>query len=212
MNMKTYLFIFLVFSSAAISQNIDATYKYAYGENAGWLNFKPSLGSGVTVTDSYVTGDLWAENIGWIRLKPASYGGVINNGLGELSGYAWGENIGWINFNPTVPGDEIDEYRVRIDHNGNFTGWAWGENIGWIHFSSDSPIAYNVKTSWITSCRVDLNDLASFSAQWLMPSNYPIYLESDFIHDRQMNVNFCDFSHLASLWMDYCPYAWPWRD
>ena len=108
--------------------------QYAWGENVGWINFEPSEGEGVTVTNSAVTGKAWGENIGWINLSPAT-GGVVNDGAGNLSGYAWGENVGWINFggvtiNPTT---------------GIFSGYAWGENIGWINFA---PNVVHIKTSW----------------------------------------------------------------
>jgi hypothetical protein len=110
--------------------------QYAWGENVGWINFNPSWGPGITVTDTAVTGYAWGENIGWINLSPSN-GGVVNDGSGNLSGYAWGENIGWINFGPLGG--------VRIGSDGKFTGYAWGENIGWINFSSQHSC---VKTSW----------------------------------------------------------------
>ena len=47
--------------------NIDTTNKYAWSENAGWLNFRPTNG-GVTVHDTYLSGYAWAENIGWVKL------------------------------------------------------------------------------------------------------------------------------------------------
>jgi hypothetical protein len=127
----------------AFAENIDPFnegLKYAYGENIGWINFKPSQGPGVTVTNSAVTGFAWAENIGWINLSPTN-GGVQNNGLGKLSGYAWGENVGWINFAPTGGG-------VQINPSGYFIGTAWGENIGWIIFNSTGAVPFGVRTSW----------------------------------------------------------------
>lgn len=121
--------------------------QYAWGENIGWVNMKPSFGPGVTVTDTSVTGYAWNENIGWINLSPNTYGGVVNNGAGILSGYAWSENAGWINFAPTNGGVAIDPAT------GVFKGKAWGENTGWIiFFTSGGPFSYNVKpvvkTSW----------------------------------------------------------------
>jgi hypothetical protein len=113
--------------------------RYAWGENTGWINLKPSYGPGITVTDSAVTGLAWGENIGWINFSPA-YGGVLNDGNGNLSGYAWGENVGWINVKPAGGG-------VKIDANGLFSGKAWGENIGWINFA---PSGGGVKTSWLS--------------------------------------------------------------
>ena len=129
---------------ATFAENIDPDddgSQYAYGENIGWLNFKPSLGPGVTVTDDMVTGFVWAENIGWVNLSPAAHGGVVNDGEGNLSGHAWGENVGWINFAPASGGG------VFIDEAGNLDGWAWGENIGWIHFQN-AALSYKVKTAW----------------------------------------------------------------
>src|SRR3990172_891230 len=82
----------------------------------------------------------YGENVGHLNLKPASYGGVANDGAGNLSGYAWGENVGWINFAPTGGG-------VTIGSDGVFDGWAWGENIGWIHLKN-LAIPYKVKTAW----------------------------------------------------------------
>lgn len=210
------IFCLLSFTAALFAQNIDPLddgSKYAYGENVGWLNFKPALGDGVTAGDTAVTGFAWCENIGWLNLYPSTYGGVENNGLGELSGFAWGENVGWVNFNPGPPGEVNDEYRVRIDHDGNFQGWAWGENIGWIHFAAVSPVAYKVSTSWLTSCHVDLNDLGCFARDWLNTSTLPLYLDADFIHSgRTSYVDLADFAYVSSLWLDLCPWAWPWLD
>jgi hypothetical protein len=102
------IIILMIFpwANPVLAENIDPLNEglhYAYGENVGWINFKPSQGPGVTVTGSAVTGYAWGENIGWINLSPAN-AGVNNNGAGILSGYAWGENIGWINFSPAGGG------------------------------------------------------------------------------------------------------------
>jgi hypothetical protein len=145
--------VLLHFGGTVFAENIDGdddgffdAYGYAYGENIGWINFKPSRGPGVTVTDSAVTGYAWGENVGWISLScentfycdTVDYG-VVNDGCGNLSGYAWGENIGWINFAP--PGGGVFIY----PNTGIFFGHAWGENIGWINFA---PSKGAVRTSW----------------------------------------------------------------
>lgn len=132
--------------------NIDTENKnfhYAYGENVGWINFKPSFGPGVTVTDSAVIGYAYGENIGWINLSCANNNscgdvnyGVVNDGDGNLSGHAWCENTGWINFAPDGAGVKIDP------GTGEFSGLAWAENIGWIKFRSNGPVTYGVTTSW----------------------------------------------------------------
>lgn len=134
---------------------------YAWGENVGWVNFNPSQGEGVTVTNGAVTGYAWGENIGWINLNP-TYGGVTNDGNGNLSGYAWGENVGWINFNPT--GSQV----IINSSTGDFSGYAWGENVGWISFSCANC---NVNTSWRKA--VAVTGGSGMPAEWFMPPKSP---------------------------------------
>ncbi len=132
--------VFVLYAFGAYAENMDpgsTGCQYAWAENVGWINFQPSWGPGVTVTDTAVTGMAWGENIGWIKLDPAN-GAVVNDGKGNLSGYAWAENVGWINFKPSGGG-------VIIGSDGKFTGYAWGENIGWINFSASNSC---VKTAW----------------------------------------------------------------
>ncbi len=169
--------------------------QYAYGENVGWLNFEPNAGDGVQVESDVLTGFVWAENIGWINLSPSTYGGIANDGTGNLSGYAWGENVGWINVNPVVSGDPTD-YGVKIDSDGNFSGWAWGENIGWIHLQSTSPVAYGVQ-----ACVVTLDDLQNFASYWLGTNS-----AADL--DPTGSVDMADYSIFASYWQDFCPDGW----
>jgi len=195
----------LCWAMSVFARNIDPYNdgsKYAYGENVGWFNFKPSQGSGVSVYAGKISGYVWQENIGWINLSPASYGGVTYDSQWNLSGYAWSENLGWINFNPTVPGDTTP-YGVVIDSQGNFSGWAWGENIGWIHFGSTTPIVYQV-----TVCVVSMDDLAHFAQQWLMssPDSGTGFLAADLNHNNQ--VDFVDYSIFSSAWRDFCPDGW----
>lgn len=110
---------------------VDPTYKYAWGENVGWVNFGCDNCS-VHVTDSGLSGYALSETAGWINLDA-----VANDGEGNLSGYAWSENTGYIKFDPTNGG-------VHINSSGEFTGSALSENVGWIIFSGDNK----VKTDW----------------------------------------------------------------
>ena len=177
--------------NVSFAENIDPYEdgsQYAYGENVGWLNFEPNQGPGVQVSSSEVTGFVWAENIGWINLSPSTYGGVINDGYGNLSGYAWGENIGWINFDPSFGG-------VTIDSEGNFDGYAWGENIGWINFG--------IADYYVVACKVTFEDLANFVALWLQTGSNAADLDGE-----ADNVDFEDYSIFAGFWQDYCPDGW----
>lgn len=123
---------FFVFASAT-DGIIDSTYKYAWGENIGWLNFG-TPGGNVHITDSALTGYVWSPNYGWINLSP-TLGGVANNGEGVLSGNAWGENLGWINFSG-----------VNISSQGQFSGLATiSRDNSLISFSCANCI---VKTDW----------------------------------------------------------------
>ena len=101
---------------------INSTYKYAWSNNGGWLNFGNSYGN-INITDSGITGYIWNENYGWINMSP-TYGGVSVNSSGALSGYGWGENTGWVNFTG-----------VSINCSGQFTGTATNDTLGTITFN-----------------------------------------------------------------------------
>ena len=136
--------------------NIDGTYKYAWGENIGWVNFQGDVANGVIVGDDYLSGYAWLENVGWLFLgdgTPTGSGGtqytqaagdtgVNHDGSGNLSGYAWGENIGWVVFDTSGSAGS----QVTIDGSGNFSGYAWSENVGWINMAS----GYGVRTDWLS--------------------------------------------------------------
>jgi hypothetical protein len=130
---------------------MTATNHYAYGENAGWVDFSPA-GGNVMVGDNGLSGDVWSENTGWIKLgndngppynNTSSSDWGVNNSGGNLSGYAYSENAGWVNFgSSTISGRP---FGVSIDSSGNFSGYAYSENLGWISFSGSG---YNVYTDW----------------------------------------------------------------
>ena len=131
----------LLMQEVVAQSNIDTVDKYAWAENTGWFNFRPTHGGGVTVYADHLEGYVWSGNIGWIKLGSDSGGddqpyanndstdwGVNHDGAGNLSGYAWSENLGWINFNPS-------HSQVTIDlTTGDFAGYAYSGNIGWINF------------------------------------------------------------------------------
>ncbi|MFT3683635.1 MAG: GC-type dockerin domain-anchored protein [Phycisphaerales bacterium] len=149
-------------SSAAFGQmtNIDATNKYSWGENIGWMNWRdagdPDGMQGVVVHSSFLSGFVWGENVGWINLgdgTPAGVGGQYANvngtdfgvnrnpANGNLSGYGWGENIGWINFNGGAMATPPQPARFdAIAH--RFFGYAWGENVGWINLNDANSGKY----------------------------------------------------------------------
>ncbi len=126
-----FFFLYLFFLSLFFGVNlaeasstqgiIDTTYKNAWGEKIGWINFGCANCS-VSVTDTLLTGYLWSANYGWINLNPTS-SGVVNNGNGVLSGSAWAKNLGW-----------IDWSGVTINSEGRFTGQASGSVAGVLNF------------------------------------------------------------------------------
>ena len=136
--------------TAVFTSNISDSDRWAWSENAGWIDFKPT-GGGMAVAGDGLSGYAWAENIGWMRLggdngppyqnTGSDNWGVNNDGGGNLSGYGWSENVGWVNFSS-------DDSRVSINQEGNFSGYAWNYNIGWANFSSLGPVNYRVNTDW----------------------------------------------------------------
>ena len=198
--MRTAIALFLIVMLLTVTraENIDpynTGEQYSWSENAGWLNFEPAMGPGVHVSSSIVQGFVWAENIGWVNLSPSTYGGVLNDGNGNLSGFAGAENAGWINLDPDVPDDKQNLYKVTVDSDGRFSGWAWGENVGWIHFDE-------IQTWSPRACVVGFVDLAKFVSYWLQPGSVPANL------DKEDPVNMNDLAIFAYYWHDYCPDGW----
>lgn len=132
---------------AAADTTINATDKYAYAANTGWVNFAANGTDGVVFGDSYLSGYAWAANFGWIHFGDGSPAdgiryqndngtdyGVTHDGLGNLGGLAYAANAGWINFGWAAPADPD---RPRVDlATGEFAGYAYGANIGWINLAT----------------------------------------------------------------------------
>jgi hypothetical protein len=120
---------------------IDTTFKYAWGQNTGWINFGCDF-CNVAVTDTALTGNIWSSEYGWINLNPV-LSGVANDAEGTLSGFAWGKNVGWINFTG-----------VTINATGEFLGYATinsdGSNISFncVNTASCGDSNFKVSTDW----------------------------------------------------------------
>ena len=207
---KTFCVCVLLLGTVSVgfAENIDPNEdnsQYAWGENVGWLNFETSTGDGAQVASDKLTGYVWAENIGWINLSCENTDycgtvdfGVTNDGAGNLSGYAWSENAGWISFScDNMASCRKVDYGVTIDFDGNFSGYAWGENIGWINFDSADLYGYGV-----LACKVNYIDLGNFVDDWLESGTVPGNLNDD------RDVDFKDYSIIASYWLSYCPDDW----
>lgn len=145
----SFVFIFLLIGicflgnvalASVTNGTIDSVNKYAWSENAAWLNFA-CTNCNVRVTDTVLTGYVWSENHGWIYLAPSN-AGVVNDVEGNLSGYAWGESLGWIDFTG-----------VTIDSDGYFNGYANGTISGQINFNcannnSCASSDFKLQTDW----------------------------------------------------------------
>ena len=132
-------FVFRVYASESVG-TINSSNKYAWGENIGWVNFAPQNGNtytGLTITDTSVTGYAWSNEFGWINFSPSNSGqGVLNTTSGNLSGQAWVASLGWLNMSG-----------VSINSSGKFTGTAGvqGSDVGRISFDCTNC---NVTTDW----------------------------------------------------------------
>jgi hypothetical protein len=122
--------VFFLSVSSVFAGVVLSSYKYAWSNNSGYINFE-----NVVVNDSTLSGFAWSEKSGWIKFNPAQ-GGVLNDGNGNLSGFAWGEGLGWIDFSG-----------VKISTStGKFFGIATGTLVGTLNF--DCPTYCDVRTDW----------------------------------------------------------------
>jgi hypothetical protein len=121
---------------------INATNKYSYGANFGWMDWRGDTNAGAVIGEYVCSGYIYAANVGWINLGggaptngiqyqnlSASDFGVNQDGLGNLRGYAYGANIGWINFENTGA--------PKVDLvTGKLSGSVYSANCGWISLSN----------------------------------------------------------------------------
>ena len=148
--MKTRLVLLALVSAFSLQPSarlqaattIDATNKYAWGANLGWMDCRGDTNNGAVIGEYVCSGYLYAANAGWINLgngsppggiyytnTTADNWGVNQDGQGNLRGYAWGANIGWINFESTgAP-------KVNL-LTGVLSGYVWSANCGWISLSN----------------------------------------------------------------------------
>jgi hypothetical protein len=120
----------------AQSGNISPSQRFAWMEEAGWVDFEPA-GGGVTIGPTFLSGYAWGESVGWVKLGSTGGGPYANSGatnwgvnrsFGIVSGYAWSETAGWIDFAPSGGGVTLDATT------GQLSGFAWSETLGWISF------------------------------------------------------------------------------
>ena len=136
---------------AGAASTIDATSRYTYAANVGWMDWRANGTNGVSANRQYLGGYIYAANIGWINLgdgSPANGTAYSNSSAGDcgvnctssgtdlnLSGYAYGANVGWISFNVTGAN------RPRIEKaTGKFHGYIYGANFGWIALEQASNV------------------------------------------------------------------------
>ncbi len=148
--MKTRLTLLALLSALGLQPSallqaattIDASSRYAYGANLGWVDGVADTNNGAVIGEYVCSGYLYSANVGWINLGSGSPAnairyqnlaaddfGVNHDGLGHLSGYAWGANIGWIAFESTgAPTVDLST--------GRLSGYVWSANCGWISLSN----------------------------------------------------------------------------
>ncbi|MBS0195634.1 MAG: hypothetical protein JSR77_02645 [Planctomycetes bacterium] len=177
-------------ATAAAQTAIDATNKFSWSENCGWMNWAdPGAVPGdqaVAVFPTFLAGFVWCENAGYVNVgdgtptNGASYANVIGADFGvnilpdgTLSGLGWGENIGWINFN-TAPTLAAFGQQARLDAQ-RFRGYAWGENVGWINLddavnyvglAGGGPDCTRCPADYNLDGGVDGTDIQDFFADW----------------------------------------------
>jgi hypothetical protein len=154
----TSLAFLVAVSSLPAATTIDATNKFAYGANIGWINWQGDVTNGAVIGEYVLSGYIYGANVGWINLGDGTpdngigYGNAsaadfgvnavasINTLKADLRGFAYGANIGWINFEGTG--------NPQVDlMTGALSGYAYGANIGWINLGlfANSAVTTSIK-------------------------------------------------------------------
>ncbi len=148
------VFVLGYISTSWASTTINATNKFSYGANTGWVNWHANGTNGAVIGEFVCSDYIYSANCGWIHLGDGSpdngiqYSntsatdfGVNHIGAGQLRGFAYGANIGWLNF------EAKGNPRVNLQ-TGVLEGSVWSANTGWISLSN--AVAF-VKTDSIAN-------------------------------------------------------------
>jgi hypothetical protein len=133
---------YLAAASVWAVTSINASNKYAYAANAGWVNAAGDVTNGVVVGETYCSGFMYGANFGWVNVGDGSpdngtaysnlsgtdYGVNLDPG-GNLRGFAYAANVGWINF------EAMGDPQVDL-LTGTMSGSAYAANMGWISLSN----------------------------------------------------------------------------
>jgi hypothetical protein len=209
---------------AQSESNINPDYKWAWGENIGWLNWRHEapadpnkISEGVFIGDTYLGGFMWAENVGWINVGDASpangvhyanlddtdFGVNLDPNTGELSGYGWGENVGWINFRAGASAEPPNP--ARFEDDCRLRGYVWGENIGWINLDDEEHLVARLLDGDLDyDGDVDLADLGYLLAPYGCCEGNPCYDPVADI-DGDGCVGLADLGILLAYYGQTCP-------
>ena len=190
MRTKVLFFVFALImfcagsTSVNAATNISATASdhWAWNDFIGWIDWYNT--NTITVTSDDISGyasssiedislDCATTRIG--NICGTSNYKVLNDKIGNLSGWGWSDAYGWISFcggqgTASCPGTTIS-YRTLIDGDtGEFSGYAWNDVIGWITFNcSNPPVSglcstsnFRVVTSWRGTSTIGVLDSATF--------------------------------------------------
>jgi hypothetical protein len=194
---------------------IDATNKFAYAANFGWLDSRGDTNNGAVIGEYVCSGYIYSANVGWINLgsgapanqiqyqnDSATDFGVNQDGFGNLRGYAYGANIGWIRFENTGA--------PRVDlRTGNWSGHAWSANCGWISLSNavayvqtdsiqpGAPAPDGLPVAWVLTNFGSTNVEASADPDGDGRSNVQEYLAGTNPNDANSNLRITAESFLS---------------
>lgn len=178
------LFGIFCFVRSAEASNIstNTTDHWAWNPIIGWIQLNDVANSMTPNVTSHAFTGYASSSIGDISFdcgsyRPKSQGGVtnvcassnyqvLNDGLGNLSGWAWNDTIGWISFcggSSTANCPRTISYSVFLApsssvNTSDFEGFAWNDIVGWISFcgglsTANCPglVRYTVNASWIAT-------------------------------------------------------------
>jgi hypothetical protein len=209
---------------ALAQSDIDASRKWSWGENVGYMNWRDAGAGaqGVRLTETFLAGYIWGENIGWVTVgdgTPTGSGGTLytnttgsDTGVniapnGDLYGYAWAENVGWINFDTRAALTPFGQ-QARLDlASRRLRGYAWGENIGWINLNDASKyVALRCLADYNDDGISDILDLLDFLQDFSACDGQPTpcgIFDPDL--DASGNIDVLDFLDFLQAFAAGCP-------